>query len=694
MPTNGWLPAAAGEMSWANQRAVGGWAPVIAGSTASGLILQVAFPPIAMWPLVFVAFLPVLSVLGTSARVSTWCWAGVTVALVTFAGAPMAMIAWGWEVYLGIWVLASAVFGVIFAASGWLASRAPLSGRWLALPCCWTLGLWLAENVVRVPLSVSLAFGLTRPELLGVARTFGLASVDFLSVAFSAALAAWWSGLLGRACTVGVCGVILAAFASGLLHPSPTAQHWINIAGVQPAKSPAESRSSYWSLSTRSSVELRLDRLTQAALEEASLVVWPEGGDELYNRRLLRRRDKFEQLLQGSRAEIFASGRDFTPDGKLFTVVSHVTAEGFQEDARKSKLVHLAESSVAPGTPTVFDTRVGRIGISICFDAIFSDHVESLIAQGAEALVVVTDDSSFGDAALQDWHVALAVARAVEAGRSLFLVGNYGVSLASGLRGELLGANWSGRQPGFYVWRIPTSDESVTALKGGRAVFYCAILLVGVALAFGGGRAARSRRVGNLPHAILGSGLATVAGVFFGLFAVVLGRGLEPGDVLHDAYRRYAGYGAGVGHVAAFRQRSSSSCGAAALAYTLTMLGDVVFEDEIENQVRPVSANGYSLFELKNAAGIRGFSARGFAGTWADLPRRGMPPVIAHWSRGHFVTVHEAGARHVIVFDPDVGGLVQMSREQFEAEWSGRFLQLRTKDEQDLRALETVEVGG
>jgi ABC-type bacteriocin/lantibiotic exporter with double-glycine peptidase domain len=89
--------------------------------------------------------------------------------------------------------------------------------------------------------------------------------------------------------------------------------------------------------------------------------------------------------------------------------------------------------------------------------------------------------------------------------------------------------------------------------------------------------------------------------------------------------------------------------------------------------------------ELVRFARTRGFSARGYSGSWDDLPPPGRPPVLAHLARGHYVVVHDATPERIVYFDPERGAVLNAARSAFESEWSGYFMSVSTLSEDELR---------
>ena len=96
--------------------------------------------------------------------------------------------------------------------------------------------------------------------------------------------------------------------------------------------------------------------------------------------------------------------------------------EGFVAKYRKVHLFGDEKNSCAPGNEVVVvDTRVGRLGLSICYDLCFPEFIRGTVLAGAEVVLNSTNWLTVGPP--QDWDEwqwdwrktrALAVARALE----------------------------------------------------------------------------------------------------------------------------------------------------------------------------------------------------------------------------------------------------------------------------------------
>ena len=88
-----------------------------------------------------------------------------------------------------------------------------------------------------------------------------------------------------------------------------------------------------------------------------------------------------------------------------------------------------APDRFVPGrTSACLDSPYGRVGVSVCFEILYSGFIRRSVKQGAEFLVNVSNDSWFGDSVMPRAHLRAARARAVETGRWLLRASNSGIS--------------------------------------------------------------------------------------------------------------------------------------------------------------------------------------------------------------------------------------------------------------------------
>lgn len=116
------------------------------------------------------------------------------------------------------------------------------------------------------------------------------------------------------------------------------------------------------------------------------------------------------------------------------------------------------------------------------------------------------------------------------------------------------------------------------------------------------------------------------------------------------------------------RQIDEMDCGAACLAMVCRHFGKKVNLARIR-ELCHVSSDGTSLEAICSAAKELGLAARAVKASRRNLDRMPMP-AIAHWEGRHWLMIDRVSASHVRVADP-AKGVIQLSREEFESNWSG-----------------------
>ena len=406
----------------------------------SGLGLQLSFPPIgAVW-LCPLAFVGLQWCVATSCSHLARLAAGFVAGSTWYSIVPLSLSMWDSYLIVGTWLTA----GIMGTCAVYVA--AAIGSRFwpYALPVAWActeaIFGWLG-----VPFSVAGALALSMPEALAGARLCGSAIVSMLIVATGTAV---WGVFSRRArpwvCTVPFLGIGALALASKLVPLDEG--NTLTIAAIQPAIDAERYRAARWSLGIRLAIEEELDERTQEALSTgADLVVWPEGGNNLMNRRLPRRRHKLAMLTDDVPGALLVGEPDLTPDGRLFNTVSLVQRGRYLGAVRKSHLVPFAESHYIPGRRAgVLVTDRAAVGIAICYDSLHAAYVQKQVELGAEILVAVSNHASFGNMPLAEWHLAYSILRAVESGRALVFVANRGPIAFVLPDGRLKRVRWSG----------------------------------------------------------------------------------------------------------------------------------------------------------------------------------------------------------------------------------------------------------
>ncbi len=117
-----------------------------------------------------------------------------------------------------------------------------------------------------------------------------------------------------------------------------------------------------------------------------------------------------------------------------------------------------------------------RAGVFVCLESAYPYITRRFTEEGADVLIEITNDSYQGDTAVIRQHLANAVFRAVESGRTLLRVTDTGISARITPRGEVFDATEK-FQPATRVWTITRANQEQTfyVRHGDLFVIICAV---------------------------------------------------------------------------------------------------------------------------------------------------------------------------------------------------------------------------
>ncbi|MBO5305281.1 MAG: apolipoprotein N-acyltransferase [Clostridia bacterium] len=137
------------------------------------------------------------------------------------------------------------------------------------------------------------------------------------------------------------------------------------------------------------------------------------------------------------------------------------------------------EDFTAGQDSNVVTTEYGKLGISICFDSIYEETVRDSVRDGAELLVIATNDSWFLHSAALGMHNSQSVLRAVENGRWLVRAANTGISSIISPTGETVAQIGANKE--WYICEEVYMCEELTLYSRIGNLF---VLLCGIFIAF------------------------------------------------------------------------------------------------------------------------------------------------------------------------------------------------------------------
>lgn len=351
---------------------------------------------------------------------------------------------------------AVAVYAGLFAvAVFWARQRAASPLLPLALGAVWS-SLELARGVLFTgfPWLVLAQALVPWPWALGLARWVGAYGLSGVLAAAAAILALWpgrrrlWAAL--------PLALVLAPITAPL--PAPSGQ--LTAALVQGNVDQGQK----WDPALQETILDSYLRLSRTALAAApDLVVWPETATPFHpqdpgplSERLRREAGRWGvPLLFGAPA--YAPPTVERPVYVLHNRAYLLDDLGLGPWYDKEHLVPFGEyvplgqwlpflTKLVPGdyefapSPATAPLPLGttRLGVLICYEAIFPELAWARVRQGAGILVNLSNDAWFGDTAAPRQHLALAVLRAVEAQRAVFRATNTGITAAIGPDGRII----------------------------------------------------------------------------------------------------------------------------------------------------------------------------------------------------------------------------------------------------------------
>ncbi|HEY8369860.1 MAG TPA: apolipoprotein N-acyltransferase [Thermodesulfobacteriota bacterium] len=507
------------------------------GAVASGLLLTAALPDWNLWPLAFVALVPLLTALegrGPAEAARVGLVAGLVHAATTVYWVTYTLRVYGdlpWVVAAAVMLLLAsylAAYPAVWAAGLAYAGRgkAPLPVAALALAVPLWVGLeWLRSWLLTGFPWMLLGYSQYRQlALIQVADLGGVYVVSALLVAANVALyglararaqGAWRRPAAlaaGAALALGASLAYGAARLAALESAGPQAARTVEV-GIVQGNVPQDRK---WDPAFQAeTVETYRSLTVDVAGRGARLVVWPETAVPAFFQRDPRIRPAVLDTARRAGVDLVFGAPSAemrpprTPEGEprvvLFNSAYVVGAEGrvkgrydkqhlvpFGEYVPLSGLLFfvnklaqgIGDFEAGRGMPPI-EAAGARLGILICYEAIFPDLARRMVADGAQVLVNITNDAWFGRTAAPEQHLAQAVFRAVELKRPLVRAANTGISAIvapSGRIDAVLGLFTRGALTGSIAVPQPDAGASTLYTRTGDRFAQLCTLAAGVAL--------------------------------------------------------------------------------------------------------------------------------------------------------------------------------------------------------------------
>jgi len=390
-------------------------------AAASGLLLVPAFAPFGLWPLAWVALVPLFIALDEAPDAKAAANLGAVTGLAFYVPA----LHWIVKVFgpLGgaFWCVFS-LWVALPATLSWAAAR-----RWKdARPALWiaaTGAAWVGAEYFRSEVwkleCAWLALGYSQvpfPPLLRSVSLFGVYGLSGLIVAANAALALAWKGR--RRPALVLLGGVLALAAWGAARPRADEGRPIVAAAVQDE-----------SYDVPKMAKLSLSPEARAA----DLLVWPEYGFTVQPNGEEPMRKLVARLLGGTKAVAVLGAAIFPDDMKkgweqnFAWVLAPDGALIGRYD--KHHPIPYVEVRLKPNRdPRPVATPLGLVGVQICYDLDFEDGPRRVQRLGARILAVPNIDPSEWGPWQHRQHSAMSPVRAVETGLWIVRAASSGLS--------------------------------------------------------------------------------------------------------------------------------------------------------------------------------------------------------------------------------------------------------------------------
>jgi apolipoprotein N-acyltransferase len=440
-------------------------------ASLSGVLLVLSHPSFNLFPLAWIALVPLLVSIKSTSNWKSAFWLGYLTGLIFFLG----LIYWIILLYpfANIFVTTLGCVALVGYISVYIGIFAVLLYQlpWQSgIPFVFVAALgWTALEWVRGWLMTGFPWGSigytqwNNLPAIQVASLTGVYGVGFVIVLFNAAIALLLRGYpnWGREARAMILPIIvvIASFAYGFFCLSNSK---VDTTTLKVALVPGNVRQiEKWIPENFPKIFNRYIQLTQEANEsEPDFIVWPETAfsstiflSEPDNKR------RFRQMLQDGNIYLLTGVPNVTSDKKVYNSVFLISPSGKKLGSySKIHLVPFGEyvplSRYLPNFIQFHPYEPGKsinliplprgengqidIGISICFESVFPNLFRQGVKQGADVMGILSNDAWFENTAAPEQHLAAAPFRSVENRVSIFRCANGGISCIIDAYGRII----------------------------------------------------------------------------------------------------------------------------------------------------------------------------------------------------------------------------------------------------------------
>ena len=447
-------------------------------AVVSALFLILSFPKFSLWPLAWVAFVPIFY---QARRFKSFGWAFFYFWVFGFL---FFFASWEWlrhVTYFG-WIFLAALYAFYFGFFGiltyWFWKHGPTLLSLFILPSAWTVLEWIRAEIPVWGFGWNLlAYTQSaRLEIASFASLFGAYGVSALIIFGNLVIFFIVQSITMRK-KAEIFTALFSAVAFALIlgfhfnyqasnKPFQGTQSSIRVAVIQGNISQEEK----WDSKSKSSILEIYEKLSRFVGydQKLDLIVWPEAAfpgylnvDREHERVLYLERELKVPILLGSPHLEFSAGNQEIAYNSAYLIDDRLS---FDNRYDKVRLVSFGE--YVPWRPFfgflgierfayslgVSDFVAGKdmkvfslqsktqchFSVLICFEDTFPHLARQAVEKGAEFLIVITNDAWFSKSAAPYQHLQASVFRAIENGVPLIRSANTGVSAFIDSRGEVL----------------------------------------------------------------------------------------------------------------------------------------------------------------------------------------------------------------------------------------------------------------
>lgn len=463
------------------------------GFWLSAILGILAFPPISLWPLAFVALVPFLwaatdpdqpQVYGPAYRAGLLFFTGVLYWVGLNSGAPWWMSA---IAGLGMFAILATIWGMV----AWGIKR---TTRTLTLfeTCSFFVVFYVALEIFWGTGEMGFPWAVWGLALSGSIQAIQIAewidvpglSVWVLSV--NALLFLAWQQKNHRlgyaAVSLIVIPILWGAWRSNQVDDSVVK---FRAAAVQ-ANTPAETK---WQMSASDILTDHVEITDSMAFEHAQFICWPETAVPSAVRYRHWAAESLFAVASRNNAVLLTGATDYitAPDGDQIPLnaafVIRPGARNFESSAKVRlvpfgeripgqkwmpflKNLHLGQAEFQPADSVVVFPAgtIPPFACLICFEVVFPEVAADAVLKGAQFFGHITNDGWYGHSSGPYQHLALTRLRAVVTRRAIVRAANTGISalvLPSGRYVETLGYD----KAGYVVGEVPARTDITLAVR-------------------------------------------------------------------------------------------------------------------------------------------------------------------------------------------------------------------------------------